>query len=137
MSQQEIKQAGLSVTSPRLKVLGILESKEPHHLTAEEIHRALIKDDETVSLGTVYRVLTQFEKASLVVRRQFEKGPAYYELNKGDHHSHLVCVHCNKITEFSDGGLNDQFKKIAYDRGYELLHHSMVLYVTCEDCKGP
>src|SRR6185312_4038568 len=100
MDNQELRRVGLKVTSPRLKILQILEQTTSRHASAEDIYRTLVKAGDDVGLATVYRVLTQFETAGLVKRHHFEEGYSVFELNQGEHHDHMVCVKCNRVDEF-------------------------------------
>lgn len=125
----ELKKAGLKVTLPRLRILELLEDGDKAHLSAEEIYRRLIDAGEEVGLATVYRVLTQFEQAGICIRHNFEEGHAVYELTPSDHHDHMVCLDTGDVIEFSDDIIEERQKKLAEERGYEIIDHSMVLYV--------
>jgi Fur family ferric uptake transcriptional regulator len=125
----ELKKAGLKVTLPRLKVLGLLESAKDHHLSAEDVYKSLLETGEDVGLATVYRVLTQFETAGLVERHNFEGGHAVFELAKDDHHDHMVCVESGKVVEFFDSIIEQRQQQIAEEHGYELIDHKLTLYV--------
>jgi len=125
----ELKKAGLKVTLPRLRILELLEHDSKGHLSAEEIYRRLIKAGEEVGLATVYRVLTQFEQAGICIRHNFEEGHAVYELTPSDHHDHMVCLESGDVIEFTDDIIEERQKKIAEEEGYEIVDHSMVLYV--------
>ena len=105
---RELKRAGLKATLPRLKILEILESSDRHHLSAEDVYRELLEAGDDVGLATIYRVLTQFESAGLVVRHHFESGHAVFELERGEHHDHIVCVQCGKVEEFYDQTIEDR-----------------------------
>lgn len=129
MSNQQLKSAGLKVTLPRLKILSILETSEQKHLSAEDVYKRLLEAGEDVGLATVYRVLTQFESAGLVVRHNFEDGYAVFELCGESHHDHMVCVDTGKVIEFVNEQIEEIQKKIADDLGYKLIEHSLVLYV--------
>jgi Fur family ferric uptake transcriptional regulator len=128
---QELRRAGLKVTLPRVKILQILEAGErgPQHMSAEDVYRALLQAGEDVGLATVYRVLTQFETAGLVTRHNFETGHSVFELAKGEHHDHMVCVESGDVIEFSDALIEQRQQEIADQHGYELVDHSLVLYV--------
>jgi Fur family ferric uptake transcriptional regulator len=128
---QELRKAGLKVTLPRIKILQILESSEsgPQHLSAEDVYRALLTAGEDVGLATVYRVLTQFESAGLVTRHHFETGHSVFELAKGEHHDHMVCMASGDVVEFTDPIIEQRQRQIAEEHGYELVDHSLVLYV--------
>ena len=135
IENQEIRKAGLKVTLPRIKVLQLLESASDsaHHMSAEEVYKALLEAGEDVGLATVYRVLTQFESAGLVVRHNFEGGHSVFEIAKGDHHDHMVCMETGKIIEFCDADIEALQHKIAEKFGYEIVDHSLVLYVKPKD----
>ncbi|MDG2411794.1 MAG: ferric iron uptake transcriptional regulator [Halioglobus sp.] len=128
---QELRKAGLKITLPRVKILQILEASEggSQHLSAEDVYRALLAAGEDVGLATVYRVLTQFENAGLVTRHHFETGHSVFELAKGEHHDHMVCVATGDVVEFTDPVIEKRQHEIAEEHGYELMDHSLVLYV--------
>jgi Fur family ferric uptake transcriptional regulator len=127
--RQELREAGLKVTLPRLKILEILESSEDRHLSAEDIYKELLDSGEDIGLATVYRVLTQFEAADLVIRHNFEGGHSVFELDRGDHHDHMVCIESGDVIEF----FNDEIERIQHDiareHNYEIVDHNLVLYV--------
>ena len=127
--QKELRAAGLKVTLPRLKILEILESAEPRHMSAEDIYKELLSSGADIGLATVYRVLTQFESAGLVTRHNFEGGHSVFELDDGDHHDHMVCVETGEVIEF----VNDEIERLQHDiaeqYGYEIIDHNLVLYV--------
>jgi Fur family ferric uptake transcriptional regulator len=125
---QELKKAGLKVTLPRVKILQILEHSDLH-MTAEDIYRSLRDAEEDVGIATVYRVLAQFESARLVIRHNFDNGPAVYELDRGDHHDHMVCSVTGTVIEFQDSEIEAIQKRIAEEHGYDLVDHNLVLYV--------
>jgi Fur family ferric uptake transcriptional regulator len=133
--KQELRKAGLKVTLPRVKILQILESSERghQHMGAEDVYRALRDAGEDVGLATVYRVLTQFEAAGLVTRHHFETGHSVFELAKGEHHDHMVCEDTGDVVEFTDSIIEQRQRQIAADHGYELVDHSLVLYVRKKD----
>ena len=132
----DLKSAGLKATFPRLKILDIFRRADERHQSAEDVYRTLIAEDVDIGLATVYRVLTQFEQAGILVRSQFDGGKAVFELNDGDHHDHLICTHCNKVVEFSDEKIESRQYKVAEDHGFILESHTMMLYGTCPDCVG-
>ena len=133
MESGDLKKAGLKVTLPRMKVLEILETSKQRHMSAEEVYRALIETESEVGLATVYRVLTQFEAAGLVVRHNFEGGQSVFELDSGKHHDHLVCVKCGRVEEFLDETIEQHQHSVAKKAGFKLVEHSLVLYVDCGD----
>lgn len=132
----DIKNAGLKVTMPRVKILNLFETSEVRHLTAEDVYRMLLADGEDVGLATVYRVLTQFETAGLLVRHHFEGDKSVFELNQGHHHDHLVCLQCGKVEEFCDPDIEKRQEKIAKERGFAIRDHSLYLFADClkADC---
>jgi len=138
MSSKELKNAGLKVTLPRLKILDILAKAAETsvcHLTAEEIFMQLSQSGEEVGLATVYRVLTQFEQAGLVRRHFFDGGQSMFELDQGDQHDHIICVSCGHIDEFSHDRIQEKLEKIAEDLGYELRDSRTFLYGLCSECR--
>ena len=129
----ELRKAGLKVTLPRLKILEILEGAKQRHLSAEDIYKDLLQAGEDIGLATVYRVLTQFESAGLVTRHNFEGGHSVFELDDGDHHDHMVCVETGEVVEFVNHEIERLQHAIAEEYGFELLDHSLVLYVKQKD----
>ena len=127
--RQELRKAGLKITLPRLKILEIFEQADHRHLSAEDIYKELLQSDEDIGLATVYRVLTQFEAAGLVTRHNFEGGRSVFELDDGEHHDHMVCVESGEVVEFFSEEIEALQSKMAEEHGYELLDHSLVLYV--------
>ena len=127
---RELRKAGLKITMPRVKILELLEHADGGHLSAEEIYQQLLEEGEQTGLATVYRVLTQFEQADLVLRHNFEGGKAVFELNRGDHHDHMVCTDSGDVIEFHNEEIEELQRKIAASHGYVLVDHSLVLYVT-------
>lgn len=133
---QELRAAGLKVTLPRVKILQILESSDTKHMSAEDIYKALIDAEEDVGLATVYRVLTQFETAGLVMRHHFEGGHSVFELDSVDHHDHIVCSKCGKVEEFFDEVIEEQQEKIAAKFNFRITDHSLYLYGLCAECQA-
>ena len=133
---QSLKESGLKATLPRRKILELFEQSKVRHLSAEDVYKALIAEGIDVGLATVYRVLTQFEQAGLLMRHHFEGGKAVYELNEGTHHDHLVCLQCGRVEEFYDSEIEKRQNKIARDRGFVIHDHQLHLYADCikQDC---
>ena len=131
--RKELRKAGLKITLPRLKILEILESAKDRHLSAEDIYKELLNSGEDIGLATVYRVLTQFEAAGLVTRHNFEGGHSVFELDDGDHHDHMVCVDSGQVIEFVNEEIERLQHEIAEEYGFELIDHSLVLYVKSRD----
>src|SRR5689334_8218698 len=129
MESQDLRKVGLKVTHPRIRIMELLEAAGARHLTAVDIYRRLLDKGEDIGLDTVYRVLTQFEAAGLVLKHNFEGGQAVYEMDRGGHHDHMVDVDSGKIIEFESHEIEELQRKIAADHGYELEEHSLVLYV--------
>lgn len=135
MENQDLRNAGLKVTLPRIKILQLLENSPLRHLSAEELHRALQQAGDDVGLATVYRVLTQFEAAGLVVRHHFEGGHSVFELNQGEHHDHLVCVKCGHVEEFVDTQIEERQQSIAEHYGYKITDHCLNIFGICVACQ--
>src|SRR5690606_25740092 len=127
----ELKNAGLKATLPRLKVLSLFENSKERHLSAEDVYRILLTTGEDVGLATVYRVLTQFEQAGLLERHHFESGKAVFELNAGHHHDHLVCINCGRVEEFYDQEIERRQARIAKERGFAIHEHALYIYAEC------
>ena len=132
MENQDLKRAGLKVTLPRMKILEILEGSNKKHMSAEDIYKVLLDSGEEIGLATIYRVLTQFEGAGLVIRHHFETGQAVFELESGKHHDHLICVTCGKIVEFMDEKIENKQKEIAEKNGFRISDHSLIIYGVCD-----
>ncbi len=135
METPDLKKVGLKATLPRLRILQLLEHNRQRHFTAEEVYKALLETGEDVGLATVYRVLTQFEAAGLVVRHHFEGGLSVFELNEGYHHDHLVCTKCGKIVEFIDEIIEQRQLAIAQEKGFEIVEHCLYIYGICLECR--
>lgn len=136
METHDLRNAGLKVTLPRVKILQILENRATdRHLTAEQVYKILLSEDEEIGLATVYRVLTQFEAAGLVTRHHFEGGNSVFELSDGDHHDHILCIKCGKVDEFTDDIIEVRQKEIALRLGYDLTAHGLYLYGHCPKCR--
>ncbi len=129
MEAQDLKKAGLKATLPRIRILQILEDCDEQHMSAEDVYKTLLDHGEEVGLATVYRVLTQFESAGLVIRHNFDSGHSVFELDHGVHHDHMVCLQTGKVIEFQNEDIEKLQKTIAEEQGYELVEHSLVLYV--------
>ena len=137
MDSGELKKAGLKATLPRLRILEILERADRRHMSAEDVYKALMDSGEDVGLATIYRVLTQFEAAGLVTRHHFESGQAVFEIYRGHHHDHIVCMQCGRIEEFVDEVIEQRQQEIATRLGFELTEHSLVLYGNCRKPNCP
>jgi Fur family transcriptional regulator, ferric uptake regulator len=135
-SSSDLKNAGLKATLPRLRIINLFETSKLRHMTAEDVYRQLLSEGIDIGLATIYRVLTQFEQAGLLVRHHFEGGKAVYELNQGEHHDHLVCLQCGRVEEFYDAEIEKRQGRGARDRGFELREHALYLYAEClkPDC---
>ena len=128
---QDLKNAGLKATLPRLKVLSLFETSEQRHLSAEDVYKMLLSTGEDVGLATVYRVLTQFEQAGLLMRHHFEGGKSVFELKQDGHHDHIVCLQCGRVEEFYDEEIENRQKKAATERGFTIHDHSLHIYADC------
>ena len=126
---EELKRAGLKITLPRIKILGILQNPNNQHISAEDVYKILLEHNEEIGLATVYRVLNQFDDAGIVTRHHFEGGKSVFELSHKKHHDHLVCLNCGKVIEFED----DVIEHVAKLHKVKLTNHSLYLYGECED----
>ncbi len=135
-SSQDLKNIGLKVTGPRIRILELFEQSDTRHLSAEDVYKRLQVDGLDVGLATVYRVLTQFEQAGLLERHHFETGKAVFELNQGTHHDHLVCIQCGHVEEFHDPEIERRQASVARERGFSIHDHSLQIYADCirESC---
>ena len=129
MESLELRKAGLKVTHPRMRILALMDEIRPRHMTAEDIYRQLLEHGDEIGLATVYRVLTQFEAAGLVLKHNFEGGHAVYELDRGEHHDHMVDIETGKVVEFQSDEIEALQEKIAAAHGYQIEDHALVLYV--------
>ena len=130
-----LKDIGLKATGPRLKILDLFERSSARHLSAEDVYRLLLAEEVDIGLATVYRVLTQFEQAGILVRHHFESGKAVYELNTGGHHDHIVCVKWGIVTEFHNDEIEKLQDKIAEENGYRIVDHALYMYGVCGECR--
>ena len=128
---------GLKATFPRLKVLDLFQHSTQRHMSAEDVYKLLLTENAEIGLATVYRVLTQFEQAGLLVRHHFEAGKAVFELNEGHHHDHLVCLQCGRVEEFYDARIEKRQIAVARERGFEISEHALYLYVECVKVRCP
>jgi len=133
LEDQDIRKAGLKVTAPRVKILELLEKSPERHVSAEDVYKMLLAANEDIGLATVYRVLTQFEAAGLVEKHHFEDGYSVFELNKGKHHDHIVCVTCGRVKEFVEETIEKRQQMIADDLGFQISEHELVIYGKCLD----
>jgi Fur family transcriptional regulator, ferric uptake regulator len=133
----ELKSTGLKATVPRLKILEVFQNSGQRHMTAEDVYRVLLQERSDVGLATVYRVLTQFEQASILSRSNFESGKSVYELNQGQHHDHLVCLDCGKVEEFFDAEIEKRQHAVANARGFAITDHALSLYANCTKNQCP
>ena len=128
---EELKSTGLKATIPRLKILEVFQRSSQRHMSAEDVFKVLLLENSDVGLATVYRVLTQFEQASILSRSQFEGGKSVYELNEGQHHDHLVCLDCGKVEEFYDPEIESRQQAVAQAKGFTITDHALSLYARC------
>ena len=136
-SMNELKNTGLKATLPRLKILEVFQKTTQRHMTAEDVFRVLLDERSDIGLATVYRVLTQFEQAGLLLRSHFEGGKAVYELNEGQHHDHLLCLDCGRVEEFFDAEIEKRQHKVAAEHGFSVREHALYLYVECRKDNCP
>lgn len=138
MESQDLRNAGLKVTLPRMRILEILEKSKERHLSAEDVYKILLEQKEDIGLATIYRVLTQFESAGLVKRHNFESGSAVFELDDSDHHDHIVCNQCGKIIEFFDEQIEARQAVMAKEHGFSIKDHALTIYGDCikDNCEN-
>ena len=136
-TSHDLKSAGLKATVPRLKIINLFETSTVRHLSAEDVYKLLLAEGLDIGLATVYRVLTQFEQAGLLVRHHFESGKAVFELNEGKHHDHLVCMQCGRVEEFYDAEIEKRQTRIAKERGFAISEHALYLYADCTKPRCP
>ena len=135
-SFDDLKSIGLKATLPRLKILTLFEESKKRHLTAEEVYKTLTDEGLEIGLATIYRVLTQFEQAGLLIRHNFDQGKGTFELTSPQHHDHLVCTKCGHVEEFFDNEIEERQIAIANKLGFEISDHSLNLYGECRDCRN-
>ncbi len=135
MESQDLRNAGLKVTVPRLKILALFEHSKTRHLSAEDVYKLLLEGGDDIGLATVYRVLTQFEAAGLLQRHHFEGGHSVFEVNHGTHHDHIVCLRCGSVCEFVDELIEQRQRAIAQQLGFDLTDHALYLYGICPACQ--
>ena len=129
-----LKDIGLKATGPRLKILELFETTGSRHMSAEDVYGKLLAENIDIGLATIYRVLTQFEQAGILVRHHFESGKAVYELNEGGHHDHMLCMLCGKVEEFFDENIEALQNRIAQQHGFRITGHALYLYGECSEC---
>ena len=130
-TSHDLKNAGLKATLPRLRIINLFEQSKVRHLTAEDVYKQLLGEGVDVGLATVYRVLTQFEQAGLLIRHHFESGKSVFELNQGGHHDHLLCMQCGRVEEFYDVEIEKRQTEVARARGFDIHGHSLAIYADC------
>ncbi len=135
MENQDLKKAGLKVTSPRVKILSIMEESVDNHLSAEDVYKHLLEQNEEIGIATVYRVLTQFEEAGLITKHNFEDGRSVFELATDDHHDHMICQKCGTVEEFFEARIEELQEQVAQNFGFKILHHSHSIYGLCKNCQ--
>lgn len=132
----QLKRAGLKATSPRMRILEVFRTSERRHLSAEDIYRILLTQDDDAGLSTVYRVLNQLVQANILLRHSFESDHAVFELNEGGHHDHLICVNCGRVEEFRDEEIELRQRQVAAENDFALREHMLVLYGLCPACQA-
>ncbi len=132
---QNLKEAGLKTTLPRIKILELLKNNAVRHVSAEDVYKLLLDSEDEIGLATVYRVLTDFENANLVIRHNFEGGRSVFELNDQPEHDHMLCTECGRVFEFLDEQINERQRKLANKAGFSIADHSLYVYGTCDGIK--
>ncbi len=133
--KDNLKQAGLKITTPRLRILEIFETSNERHLSAEEVYKIIVDSKQDVGIATVYRVLTQFAESGILHRHNFDSGHSVFELEKGEHHDHLLCVKCGRVIEFLDQKIENRQLEIAHENNFDITDHSLIIYGICASCK--
>ena len=128
-NNNEIRSAGLKVTHARKRILQVLETDGESHLSADDINRILIKNNDEVGVATVYRVLNQFVDAGICIKHNFDSGQAVFELTPDHHHDHMVCMKTGNVIEFEDEIIEKRQEELAKKNGYRIVDHSLVLFV--------
>ncbi len=137
MVGEDLRKAGLKATAPRMRILELLAGSETRHLSAEDVYRELIEAGDDIGLATIYRVLTQFETAGLVVRHRFDDGRAVFELTRGEHHDHVICTECGKVSEFFDEQIERRQREVVAGMGFKIADHALIIYGECTDPDCP
>jgi len=132
----DLREQGLTETTPRLAVLKAMEMNQSKHMSADDIYRYLFEHDRSLPMSTVYRVLAQFEQVGIVERHSFdaERTKHVYELNDHEHHDHMICIKCRSVHEFVDLEIESRQLEIAKGLGFELTDHSLNMYGVCVAC---
>lgn len=131
-NNKALKDAGLKITLPRLKILNIFQTRDAH-LSAEDLYKILLEEGEEIGLATVYRVLNQFDDAGILTRHHFEGGKSVFELAHQEHHDHIICLDCGKVIEFNDPVIEELQQQIADRYNIKLTHHSLYMYGYCKN----
>ncbi|MFH4355235.1 MAG: ferric iron uptake transcriptional regulator [Neisseriaceae bacterium] len=131
---KQLKNSGLKVTGPRLKILNLFEMHPDMHMSADDVYRIVLEKHMDIGVATVYRVLTQFEEAGILTRHHFDTGKAVYELNTGEHHDHMICIRCGEVREFLEAEIEELQVRMASKYGYEILDHALYIYGICPTC---
>ena len=134
---RNLQDAGLRPTFSRMSVLDLFTVEAHPHLSAEDVFQSLLAQGFEIGLATIYRVLTQFEHAGLLVRHKQLDGRSVYELSREEHHDHMVCLQCNRLIEFNDPVIEARKEQVARDAGFKLQDHLLYLYVACQDPACP
>lgn len=120
--------AGLKATQPRLRVLGCIIS-HPRPVSAKAVFDALLPEAGKLSWATIYRVLAQLEEAGVVISRNFDGEQTEFVLAERADHDHMICVDSGTILAFSDSEITARLQRLAAERGYELVPHTVLCRV--------
>jgi len=132
-----LKKNSLKFTIQREVILETLYNSD-EHLTPEGLHH-LIQDkqpDLKTGIATVYRTLALLEESDVVTSLSFGAQGKKYELGAKEHHDHLICTECGKITEFVDEEIERRQHAITDELGFKMKDHSMQIYGICSECQA-
>ncbi|SMC09854.1 Fur family transcriptional regulator [Nitratiruptor tergarcus] len=129
-----VKKRGLKYSTQREQILKVLFNAK-NHLTPEEIYQEVKKENTSIGLATVYRTLSFLESEDIVSSISFGSEGKKYELNRGEHHDHMICIKCGKIIEFFNEELERLQEEIAKKENFKLITHQMNMYGICEECQ--
>jgi Fur family transcriptional regulator, ferric uptake regulator len=121
----------------RLAVVDVLASHRCC-LTARDIADELRGQGQKTGIASVYRALDLLHELGLVQRLDVGDGTARYEPAdpSGEHHHHLVCDRCGRVTAFEDERLEQAISALSKRVDHAIDAHDVVLRGACPDCRG-
>ena len=96
-----LRKQGYRLTPQRLTVLEVVK-RSGKHLTAEDVHDAIVPQHPYINIATVYRTLQWLQEVGLVAPLASVTSPLRYEYVRGEAHHHLVCQDCGYEQEIGD-----------------------------------